>query len=481
MAIPKTSIPATGVAQERRAARESARKFEAARPPGLLLERMYPASLVVIVLVGAALRFSTLDMRSFWSDEGATVRFVSMGFGEMLSTIISEESTPPLYYVLAWLWAKLFGVGEVGLRTLSALFGTATIAVVYAVGAHVAGRRVGLLAALVAAVSPLLVWHSQDARAYALVMFVSGLSLLFFLRALAAPRMRTVAAWAVASSLLLTSHYFAVFLVGPAAVWLLARHRARRVAFAVGAVGLVGLALLVPASRVPGDAAWIPRTSLVSRIAQIPAQFLVGYQPPWQIAVSAVAVLLALFGLWLLATRGERDEWARLRVPAMIGATALLLPVLVAVVAYDRLITRAVTIAWIPLAVVVTAGFGVRRAGWMGVSAVAAICVLFLAVNVATADDPKFEREDWRGVAAAMEAPASRAIVLSPAGILPMLHYRPASRELKHGAARVNEIVLIGTPPDHREIGERPRPPRPSSVAAPLPGFVQVGRIDEDL
>ena len=35
------------------------------------------------------------------------------------------EGNPPLYYVLAWLWAKVFGTGEVGLRSLSAVCGTA--------------------------------------------------------------------------------------------------------------------------------------------------------------------------------------------------------------------------------------------------------------------------------------------------------------------------------------------------------------------
>ena len=41
------------------------------------------------------------------------------------------ESTPPLYYALAWLWAKLFGDGEVGLRSLSAIVGTLTVPLAY--------------------------------------------------------------------------------------------------------------------------------------------------------------------------------------------------------------------------------------------------------------------------------------------------------------------------------------------------------------
>ena len=53
----------------------------------------------------------------------------------MLRPIPTTESTPPLYYVLARGWAVVFGTGEVGLRSLSALLGTLTIPVVYAIGA----------------------------------------------------------------------------------------------------------------------------------------------------------------------------------------------------------------------------------------------------------------------------------------------------------------------------------------------------------
>src|SRR5438876_576650 len=77
--------------------------------------------------------------------------------------------TPPFYYMLAWGWAKLFGTGEVGLRSLSALAGTLTIPAAYAAGRALSSRRAGLIAAALFAVNPLLVWYSQEARAYALL------------------------------------------------------------------------------------------------------------------------------------------------------------------------------------------------------------------------------------------------------------------------------------------------------------------------
>ena len=85
-------------------------------------------ALLAIVSAGAAVRFATLDLQSFWLDEGVTVgRLLRNDFGGMLGQVPASEQTPPLYYVLAWLWTRPFGTGEGGVRSLSALLGTATI------------------------------------------------------------------------------------------------------------------------------------------------------------------------------------------------------------------------------------------------------------------------------------------------------------------------------------------------------------------
>src|SRR3954465_11424371 len=78
-----------------------------------------------ITLVAALIRFSTLDHQSFDHDEAVTaIRVLQPNLGDMLSVVGRLERSPPLYYLLAWPWSKLFGTGEVGLRSLSALFGT---------------------------------------------------------------------------------------------------------------------------------------------------------------------------------------------------------------------------------------------------------------------------------------------------------------------------------------------------------------------
>src|SRR3954452_17215008 len=102
-------------------------------------------SVAALTVLGAAVRFSTLDVQSFWVDEAVTVHLMHHSLGGVLSALPDSESTPPFYYVLAWGWSKLFGSGEVGLRSLSALFGAATVPVAYLAGARLVSRRAGLV------------------------------------------------------------------------------------------------------------------------------------------------------------------------------------------------------------------------------------------------------------------------------------------------------------------------------------------------
>src|SRR6516165_8602686 len=80
-----------------------------------------------LVALGAWLRFSTLGAQSYWFDEAQAVHEVHLSFGAMLSSMSGVETNPPLYFVLGWIWAHIFGAGEVALRSLSALAGVAVI------------------------------------------------------------------------------------------------------------------------------------------------------------------------------------------------------------------------------------------------------------------------------------------------------------------------------------------------------------------
>ena len=111
---------------------------------GAYLTREALQVVVALTVAGAALRFGTLDVQSIWGDEAITIALVHRSFGSMISHLSSSESTPPLYYSLAWVWTRIFGSGALGFRSLSALAGTITIPVVWACGREVSsGSQAG--------------------------------------------------------------------------------------------------------------------------------------------------------------------------------------------------------------------------------------------------------------------------------------------------------------------------------------------------
>ena len=198
---------------------------------------------LILTLLGAALRLATLEVQSVWGDESTTLILVRHNFGWMLSHFTEDQSYPPLYFVALWVWTRVVGLGIFGFRSFSAVAGTLTIPVMYLVGRHVS-PRVGRWAAVLTTVSAPMYYYSQEARAYALLILLAAVTVVCWQRALEAPTGRRLALWAVASSLALLTYYFAVFVLIPEVLILAMRLGWRRAAPAVAAVAIVGLALV---------------------------------------------------------------------------------------------------------------------------------------------------------------------------------------------------------------------------------------------
>jgi hypothetical protein len=392
---------------------------------------------------------------------------VGFDLGGLLSAVAGEEVTPPLYYLLAWAWAGLFGTGEVALRSLSALLGTALVPVAYLVARELAGRRAALLTCALVAVSPLLVWYSQEARSYALLALLGALSLLFFLRATRSGRRADLAGWAVASALALATHYFALFLVAGEAVWLLAVLRRRSVLAAVGVVGLTGLALLPTAlaQQAGPGVEWIGQHPLLGRALLVPKKFLVGetgFLIPGARALVALLVAAAL----LMLVRADPEERRGAWWGAALGALVVLPALALALVGLDYLLARNLIVAWVPAALVVAAGPTARRAGRPGAAVGIALVAVLAAVSVATTVVPGLGREDWRGLASELPpVPGGRLIAVMPAHEERSLRRYLGGLRRSGPEDRAGELLVMQT----NRAGPQPTPPAP-------PGFAFAGR-----
>jgi len=399
--------------------------------------------------VGALLRFPTLGVQSLWFDESFTLLQLRQPLGDFLAGMDLYQSTPPLYYFVAWPWERVVGDSAIGMRSLSAIFGTVTVPVVFLAGRALFSIKAGLLAAALVATSPTLVWYSQEARPYALLILLTSASLLFLARELQEHRRRDVALFAVTSALAIATHYFAAFLVVPAAVVILWR---RRDGLALGSLALIvvaGLAVLplALAQRARGGGSYIAGTPVAERLSEVARQFVTGQTLAPGQGLGLLAGVMVVFGLFLLVVRTRGAERRTGILLLALAGFAVGVPAAMGLAGENFLLLRNVLSGWVPLALVAAAGFAARRAGRLGLSAGVILAVLYAAITVGVAVTPSFQRSDWRGIARAMNAqPASRAIVVQPGWSAPAISiYLPGS--YSPGArvpVRVSEVWVLG-------------------------------------
>ncbi len=474
--------------------------------PSASAESRMPAwlPLAALVLLAAGLRLSTLGLQSFWYDEAFTPVHVLHGsLGATLRAIVHTENTPPLWYVIEWLDARVLGTGEIALRLPSALAGIATVPVAWAIGGELGGRRAGLLTATLVAVNPLFVWYSQEARAYALFVLTAALAMLCFLRADREPTRARMAAFALAGSLALLTHYFTLFLLIPMVLWLARERVTRRAALpAIGALAIAGLALVPLISAQGGHGTqWIGRWALSSRLEAIPQYYLTGYSgAPLGHGVELLVALPIAAGLALAlwrsldrrppapahgepgsdrpgpASRARPSRRAGLmprgaQIAFAVAAGGILIPIVLALFGADYLAPRNLTAAMIPVSGLIAVILTSPQAGRLGIALAATAAVAFLALSIDVNLSPRLQRGNWRAVARALRGHAgARVITTVELGAAPLEYYLPGLHNLARGTS-----VTVG------EIDETGYAPlRASAGRPPASGFRLVQRLDLD-
>jgi mannosyltransferase len=434
-----------------------------------------------LTLLGAVLRFATLGVQAYHHDEIVTASRVLRGsFLHAMDAVGFSESAPPLYYALAWAWTQVTGTGEFGLRSLSAVAGVATIPVAYLVGVELRGRRAGLMAAALVAVNPMLLWYSQEARAYALLVLLCAVSLLYCVRALRRGSRRDFVLWGIAAGLALASHYFAVFVVAVEALWLL-RRRGRASAPGLGIVALFGLALAPLAIHQMsfGHAEWIGNFTLGHRLWETAGTFAIGETTdiiarPQRPLLVLVPLALALAALVLIAWRGSREERRAAAIPLSLSLAAIGIPLALALLlpSKDFVLARNVIPALLPLLVAIAIGLTLPAARRLGTAIGALLLAYALGFCVWASFSPDLQRPDWGAVAAEIGEPAApRATVTWVLGEASLRYY------LSTGAIQVrpadgydwlvHEIDFVSD-------GKVPPPP----VGLLGPGFRETSRED---
>ncbi len=129
-----------------------------------------------------SLRLLYIDA-DFWYDEACSWFTAIQDFplGIMNNLLNLDLQHTPLYFFILHFWIKLFGDSEIAIRALSVIFGILTVPVVYLTASKITSKSNSVIAALISAVSPLLVFFSAEARMYPMAVFLVMLSLNFLI------------------------------------------------------------------------------------------------------------------------------------------------------------------------------------------------------------------------------------------------------------------------------------------------------------
>jgi len=182
--------------------------------------------LLVILILAAGLRFYRLGSQSLWNDEGTTVALVQRDAATIVRNA-SADIHPPLYYFVLGGWVRLFGTSEASARSLSALAGVALVAVTYLLGRQLLMPGGAILATLLAAIAPLQVYYSQEARMYMWAALLAALSWGAFICLLRRSQnltrwsWRDALLWLLVSSAAVYSHYVTMMVIAMQSVTVL--------------------------------------------------------------------------------------------------------------------------------------------------------------------------------------------------------------------------------------------------------------------
>lgn len=251
-----------------------------------------------LAALSAALRVPGVGSQPLWTDE-ANCLAIAQARTMSVWRALEHDCSPPLYY---WLLGIVVGdePGEARVRALSLFFGILAPPVLAFAGTRLLGPA-GAVAGLLLALSPLHLWHSQEARMYSMVCLL-GVVLAW---GTAATRRDARWPWMLAACqiALLWTHHFSSFAVAVSWCILAARGVSmRRVGLLAGAV-ILGWApaayLLARQAFVFKTGTWLGPPTLDAPLRSI-GLWLAGVQGASHSRVAGIPMALVLAGLGAL-------------------------------------------------------------------------------------------------------------------------------------------------------------------------------------
>jgi hypothetical protein len=187
--------------------------------------RPHPLVLVagsVAIVAGVALRFWAPT--ALWLDETLSVNISRLPVTQIPGAL-AHDGSPPLYYVMLHLWMLVVGQGDFAVRALSGITSVLTLPIFWFAGRRLGGRTVAWVTFFLALTSPFAINYATTTRMYSLMIMLSLLGYLAVARAFETPSRRRLVELGLVTAALLYTHYWGLYLILVAGLWVVWRMR----------------------------------------------------------------------------------------------------------------------------------------------------------------------------------------------------------------------------------------------------------------
>ena len=360
-----------------------------------------------------------LGRESVWLDEAFSVAAARLPWGELIALIGDSQANMSLYYVLLHAWLAV-GESEFAVRALSVLFAAAAAPTLYLLVRRLFDTRTAVVAAVLLAVNAYFLRYAQEARGYALLVFLVVLASYLLVVAIDGGTRTAAAGYVVVAALATYVHVFAGFVVIAHVIALASSRRDVSRRWLLGVLGFWGL-LVAPLALVllrqdSGQIDWITTpgpTDVVAALAKLAGGpfSAIAYLFLCGAAIAGIRRSVAKYGRWPLTLVA-----AWLATPLLLSlAASAVKPIFLAVyliVSLPALVTLA------------SLGFASLPRGRTALAAGAVALALF-TVDVARGYDA--ENESWRSATShvlAAAQPGDRIAFYAPYTRIPFEYYR---------------------------------------------------------
>jgi mannosyltransferase len=299
--------------------------------------------LIVLLIAPAALAalgcWGLVRNGAYGGDESATRWAALLPTHDLFQLLRHIDAVHGFYYLAMHAWVA-FGTGPVALRLPSLIAATLTAGIVTELGRRLSGRlSVGLIAGLLYAISPFVMFYAQTARSYAGVSFLVASSTLALIRALEAaradrPRAVVVRRWIAYGLFIALAGWLnemALLMVAAHAVTMVVTGYARRVRlqwFTAAASGVVAVVPLFVISSGQQDAVdWVTKPTAHDILTLLRDYF--GPHPAVMVLTIGCALAACVPSVHVRSAVKGRRAWGAWRNRGAASLVSVALPLLV--------------------------------------------------------------------------------------------------------------------------------------------------------